>query len=105
MLANVLNDPDLLDSVLTYHMLGSKMTGKQLMGMRSVASLAGPSLTLSMSGNRLRVNGATVTRADIAACNGVVHVIDTVLVPHPRTPRSQTAQRRARQCPERPGPA
>lgn len=80
-LANVLNDPDLLDSVLTYHMLGSKMTGKQLMGMRSVASLAGPSLTLSMSGNRLRVNGATVTRADIAACNGVVHVIDTVLVP------------------------
>ena len=80
-LANVLNDPDLLDSVLTYHMLGSKMTGKQLMGMRSVASLAGPSLTLSMSGNRLRVNNATVTRADIAACNGVVHVIDTVLVP------------------------
>uniref|UniRef100_UPI0011AFCE3B fasciclin domain-containing protein n=1 Tax=Deinococcus planocerae TaxID=1737569 RepID=UPI0011AFCE3B len=80
-LAAVLNDPEQLRAVLLYHVVPGKVTAQQVRGVRSVRTVQGGTLTVSVSGNAVRINNANVTRADINACNGVVHVIDAVLVP------------------------
>ncbi|MEW6422488.1 MAG: fasciclin domain-containing protein, partial [Deinococcota bacterium] len=80
-LAAVLNDQDLLRSVLLYHVVPGKVSSKQLAGLKSLKTAQGTNLTVSMMGNMAMVGGAHVTRADIPACNGVIHVIDTVLMP------------------------
>ncbi|PTA69659.1 fasciclin domain-containing protein [Deinococcus arcticus] len=80
-LAMVLNDATMLRNILLYHVVAGKVSSKQVMGMSSGKTLQGSSFLVSKMGNRVMVDNATVTRADVAACNGVVHVIDTVLMP------------------------
>ncbi|MBI0445289.1 fasciclin domain-containing protein [Deinococcus sp. DB0503] len=80
-LAAVLNDQDMLRGVLLYHVVPGKVSSKQLTGLKSVKTAQGTNLTVSLMGNRAMVGGAHVIRADIPACNGVIHVIDTVLMP------------------------
>ncbi|ACO46462.1 fasciclin domain-containing protein [Deinococcus deserti] len=80
-LAAVLNDPEMLRSVLTYHVVAGKVTAKQVMGMKAGKTLNGANVSVMTSGNRVMVGGANVTRADVMACNGIIHVIDTVLMP------------------------
>lgn len=79
-LAAVLNDQDMLRGVLLYHVVPGKVSSKQLTGLKSVKTAQGTNLSVSLMGNRV-VGGAHVIRADIPACNGVIHVIDTVLMP------------------------
>ena len=67
---------DKLKAVLSYHVV----PGKILLGARSPATLQGQSVTIRTTG-AFEVNGANVTAADIAASNGVIHVIDSVLLP------------------------
>ncbi|BDP40723.1 hypothetical protein DAETH_06920 [Deinococcus aetherius] len=80
-LAAVLNDPEQLRAVLLYHVVPGKVTSQQVRSLRSVKTAQGGNLTVSVSGNTVRINNANVIRADLSACNGVVHVIDAVLVP------------------------
>jgi transforming growth factor-beta-induced protein len=49
--------------------------------MTSAKTLDGATLSIQMSGGKVMVNDATVVKADIGASNGVIHVIDTVLMP------------------------
>jgi uncharacterized surface protein with fasciclin (FAS1) repeats len=82
-----------LQSVLTYHVISGKMSSADLMqkikadgGKTSVATVQGESLTFMMKGNSLWVmdtkgNKAKVTIKDVLQSNGVIHVIDTVLMP------------------------
>ena len=72
---------DQLVKVLTYHVVPGKITSDQLAGKRAnVATVQGQ--TVHVDGrNGVRVNGATVTAADIEATNGVIHVIDAVILP------------------------
>lgn len=79
-LAAVLNDQDMLRGVLLYHVVPGKVSSKQLTGLKSVKTAQGTNLSVSLMGNRV-VGGAHVIRADIPASNGVIHVIDTVLMP------------------------
>jgi Secreted and surface protein containing fasciclin-like repeats len=46
-----------------------------------VKTLNGESITIKVVGDKVLINGATVVKADIAASNGTIHVIDTVLMP------------------------
>ena len=71
---------DALTKVLTYHVLASKVAAADITP-GSVATVEGENVTLAVDGGTVKVNDATVTSADIAASNGVVHVIDSVLVP------------------------
>ena len=83
----------MLTKVLLAHVIPAKATSKAAMGMikddggeHHVTTASGDALTLRMNGKRLTVlsesgNVATVTQADVMQSNGVVHVIDTVLVP------------------------
>ncbi|MEO2281547.1 fasciclin domain-containing protein [Pseudoalteromonas pernae] len=79
----LLEDPDTLSSILTYHVLGSRVeSGAAIAAAGStVETVNGASVGLSLSGDNLLVNTATVTSVDIYASNGVIHVIDAVLMP------------------------
>lgn len=77
-------NPEALTRVLTYHVLPAEVMAEAAMGMTEpgeVATVEGSSLTVVFDGENVRVNDATVIAADVDASNGVIHVIDTVLVP------------------------
>ena len=80
-LAAVGKDPALLKRVLLYHVVQGKVTAAPVVKLRSAKTLAGPSVRISTSGSTVRINSATVVKADVLARNGVVHVIDRVLIP------------------------
>ncbi|KAA9006164.1 fasciclin domain-containing protein [Histidinibacterium aquaticum] len=70
-----------LTSILTYHVVpGSVMSGDLEDGM-TAETVNGAEVEISIDGDTVMVNGATVTTADIEATNGVIHVIDGVLMP------------------------
>jgi uncharacterized surface protein with fasciclin (FAS1) repeats len=72
--------PEKLKSVLTYHVLAAKAMAADVKNAK-VKSLNGADLELSKAGDFVTVESAAVTTADIAASNGVVHIVDTVLMP------------------------
>ena len=71
-----------LKSILLYHVVPGNVTAKQVMNLngRKVKTLEGGSIKVSTS-HGVKVDVASVTKTDIQASNGVIHVIDTVLVP------------------------
>ncbi|CAN0599395.1 unnamed protein product, partial [Ectocarpus sp. 12 AP-2014] len=72
---------DQLVKVLTYHVVPGAVTSDQLAGQRlSVETVQGQSVHVNGT-NGVHVNNARVTTADIMATNGVIHVIDKVLLP------------------------
>ncbi|WP_245593295.1 fasciclin domain-containing protein [Deinococcus frigens] len=77
----LLNDPAQLKAVLLYHVVAGKVTASQVMGMSSGTTINGADVNVSMMDGKVMINDATVTKADIMASNGVIHVIDTVLMP------------------------
>merc|ERR1712166_1123859 len=67
--------------LLEYHVVsGAAIFSKDLKTFQTVEALEGDQLTIVKAG-RVFVNNATVTMADIAATNGVIHIIDSVLIP------------------------
>jgi uncharacterized surface protein with fasciclin (FAS1) repeats len=76
----LLEDPEALAAILTYHVVaGSVMSGDLSDGM-TATTVNGSDVTISV-GDSVMVNDATVTTADIEASNGVIHVIDAVIMP------------------------
>jgi uncharacterized surface protein with fasciclin (FAS1) repeats len=80
-LAALLADPAALTRVLTYHVVPGRLAAAQVALMPSIRTVEGDNLTVTVSGSTVRVNDATVVQADVEASNGVIHVIDTVLLP------------------------
>merc|ERR1719181_740774 len=70
-----------LRSVLLYHVLGSKVLSTDLSDGLTAETLQGDSVTAHVDGSTIMINDATVTAADVLATNGVIHVIDKVLLP------------------------
>jgi transforming growth factor-beta-induced protein len=85
--AALLADPEALANVLKYHVIsGSSVMASAAIGVANsdnpfVAMANGDKVALSTSGESLLVNTSTVTSANVAASNGVIHVIDKVLMP------------------------
>jgi len=75
----LLKDKAKLTSVLTYHVVAGKVLAKDIKPGK-VKTVQGTELTLATAGG-VTVDGAKVTTADVMADNGVIHVIDTVLIP------------------------
>ncbi len=73
-------DKALLAKVLTYHVVPGKVMAADI-AAGDVATVAGPTVKLSVVDGKVMVNDATVVTADVAASNGVIHVIDKVLLP------------------------
>jgi uncharacterized surface protein with fasciclin (FAS1) repeats len=72
---------DQLVAILTYHVVPGKVTAAEVATLDETATVNGADLTIDASGSRVKVNDAEVITADVAASNGVIHVIDTVLLP------------------------
>lgn len=72
--------PEKLKELLTYHVINGKSMAADIKNSK-IASLNGAQLELSKAGEFVTVESAAVTGADVSASNGVIHIIDTVLVP------------------------
>ena len=70
-----------LVAILTYHVVAGKDMAKDVAGLTSVKTVNGKELSFKVVDGKVMVGSATVTKADIEASNGVIHVIDTVLLP------------------------
>jgi uncharacterized surface protein with fasciclin (FAS1) repeats len=73
----------MLTSILTYHVVSGKAMSGDVVKLngKSVKTVNGASVRVMVNGGKVMVNNANVTAVDIAASNGVIHVIDTVLLP------------------------
>lgn len=70
-----------LAEVLRNHMAQSRLSAQEVAAEPTLPTLAGSQLPVVASSNTLKVGPATVTRPDLPAANGVIHVIDTVILP------------------------
>jgi transforming growth factor-beta-induced protein len=80
-LAALGKDKAKLRAVLLYHVVKGKVTAAQAMKLRSAKTLNGKPLSIRVSAGKVLVGGATVTKADVMASNGVIHVVNKVLIP------------------------
>ena len=69
-----------LTEILTFHVVAEKLTASDVGNLTSAKTVSGNTVSIDTS-DGVRVGGARVVKADIAASNGVIHVIDTVLIP------------------------
>jgi uncharacterized surface protein with fasciclin (FAS1) repeats len=76
------NKQDLVD-LLTYHVLPARATSTEIAGLnlRKAKTVSGKGVKLAARDGRVLVDGVNVTKADVTATNGVIHVIDQVLMP------------------------
>merc|ERR1740124_204302 len=72
---------DELTTVLQYHVAEGNVASTDLTNNQEITTLQGSNITVTISGNVVKINEATVGPADVSASNGVVHVIDQVLIP------------------------
>ena len=80
-LSALAKDKAKLRAVLLYHVVEGKVTAAQAMKLRSAKTLNGKRVAIRVKGAKVLVGGGTVIRADVEASNGVVHVINKVLIP------------------------
>lgn len=76
----LLQDKEKLTAILTYHVVPGSVTAEQVAGLTEASTVQGGKLAIDTSAG-VKVNGASVIQTDILATNGVIHVIDTVLIP------------------------
>jgi len=74
-------NPEALKNVLLYHVVPGTVKSTALSDDLAVASAAGASLRINLPKNAVTVNGVNVIQADVEASNGVIHVVDQVLIP------------------------
>jgi uncharacterized surface protein with fasciclin (FAS1) repeats len=72
---------EMLRRVLTYHVVPGKVMAADVVKISSAKAVSGDTLPIDVSGGTVMLDEARVVKTDIAASNGVIHVIDTVLLP------------------------
>ncbi len=71
----------MLQAILTYHVAAGKLTSKEVVSRDATASLNGQRIQFKTTDDGVKISGATLLSADIECTNGVIHVIDTVILP------------------------
>jgi uncharacterized surface protein with fasciclin (FAS1) repeats len=79
-LDGLLADKEALKSVLLYHVVSGEVMSKDVVKLKSAKTLNGAEVKIDAK-DGVRINDSKVTKADVVASNGVIHVIDTVLLP------------------------
>lgn len=77
----LLKDKAKLAAILTYHVVPGNVASSDVAGMSSAETVNGQQISIKAKGGKVMVDKATVVQADIPASNGVIHVIDQVLMP------------------------
>jgi uncharacterized surface protein with fasciclin (FAS1) repeats len=80
-LASLAKRPAKLRAVLLYHVVAGKVTSSDVVMLKSAKTLNGKSVRIRTASGNVFVNNAKVTKADVNASNGVIHVINRVLIP------------------------
>jgi uncharacterized surface protein with fasciclin (FAS1) repeats len=77
----ILADQTKLTSILKYHVIAGKVLASDLQPEQSVATVEGQNVDIKVADGKATINGCAIVKTDIEASNGVIHVIDCVLVP------------------------
>ena len=80
----LLADPEKLKAVLLFHVVAGKVMAADVLKMKDgteVKTVNGQSFKLHLQGGTVKIDGATVVKTDVEASNGVIHVIDSVILP------------------------
>jgi uncharacterized surface protein with fasciclin (FAS1) repeats len=77
---SLLADPDALASILLYHVIAGEVLAADVVSLTSATTLQGSSVSIDASSG-VKINDANVIQTDVLASNGVIHVIDKVLLP------------------------
>lgn len=80
-LESLLADQEKLKGVLLYHVVAGNVLAKDVVGLKSAKSVEGSDIAISTRKGKVSVNAAHVVKTDIVASNGVIHVIDAVILP------------------------
>lgn len=72
---------DKLVSILTYHVVSGEVTSDQVVEMESATTINGKDISIKVRDGNVMVDNAKVVKADVMASNGVIHVIDEVILP------------------------
>lgn len=78
---SLLKDKEKLTSILTYHVVPGKVMAADVVKLTSAKTVNGQMVTVKVNGDTVMINDAKVVTADVEASNGVIHVIDTVILP------------------------
>ncbi|MBZ5678363.1 MAG: fasciclin domain-containing protein [Acidobacteriia bacterium] len=70
-----------LQSILTYHVVPGQVMAREVVKLHSAKTVEGQSITIKTMNGRVMADNANVTKTDIVTSNGVIHVIDSVLLP------------------------
>ena len=92
LLDSLLANTTALTQVLTYHVVSGELMASDVTNLMSVTTLQGGSLPITTTDGQVKIGIATITQTDIKCSNGVIHVIDTVLVPNKIMNIVQSAQ-------------
>lgn len=79
--SDVLNDGDLVYDILLYHVVEGQLNSGDVAAQAFMTTLLGDDLGVTVDGSNVRLDGVLITAPDIEATNGIVHVIDSVLIP------------------------
>ncbi|NCO19585.1 MAG: fasciclin domain-containing protein, partial [Gammaproteobacteria bacterium] len=74
-------DKDALTRVLTYHVVAGKVMAADVVGLTSATTVEGSDIEIRVNANGVRIDRANVIATDIMTSNGVIHVIDAVILP------------------------
>lgn len=77
----LLNDKETLKKILLYHVVSGKVTSKEVVKLNKAETLSGQNIKIQTKDGAVMINDSKVTTADVMAKNGVIHIIDTVLIP------------------------
>ncbi len=78
---SLLANPEQLAAILTYHVVPGKVMASQVVNISEATTVNGAKINVRVVDGKVMINDATVTTADVGASNGVIHVIDTVILP------------------------
>ncbi len=78
---SLLADPNALRELLLYHVVPGKVLAADVVNLKSATTAQGSDINIVVAENGVRINDANVVQTDIEASNGVIHVIDAVILP------------------------
>lgn len=80
-LENLLKDKEALKNILLYHVVSGSVTSNDVVNLSSAETLSGAEVKIKANKKYVKIDNAKVIQADVMASNGVIHVIDKVLIP------------------------
>lgn len=78
---NLLKDKDALTNILLYHVVSGNVTSREVVKLNYAPTLSKSDVQIKVEDGKVYINNSQVTTADVTASNGVIHIIDTVLIP------------------------